>query len=180
MFQRLRVRAQGQEGFTLIELLVVILIIGVLAAVAIPAFLNQKGKANDANAKSDVRTAQTAQETYFTDAQVYAGAPVVAATYQASLNGIEPTLAQAWKTVATGGDAMVVEAPATVVNGAALTGPAASATNSYDVQAMSKSGILYAITRNPDGTSTRSCNVPVGTNPAGCTPAVGVAGNGSW
>src|ERR1700755_823090 len=71
MLTRLRHRAHGQEGFTLIELLVVILIIGILAAVAIPAFLNQKGKANDANVKSDVNTAQTAEETYFTDGQTY-------------------------------------------------------------------------------------------------------------
>ncbi len=74
MLQRLRNRAQGQEGFTLIELLVVILIIGILAAVAIPAFLNQKGKANDANVKTDINTAQTALETFYTDNQTYVGA----------------------------------------------------------------------------------------------------------
>ena len=67
MLTRLRHRAHGQEGFTLIELLVVILIIGILAAVAIPAFLNQKGKAQDANVKTDVTTAQTAEETYSTN-----------------------------------------------------------------------------------------------------------------
>ena len=66
MLTRLRNRAVGQEGFTLIELLVVILIIGILAAVAIPAFLNQKGKAQDANVKTDVTTAQTAEETFST------------------------------------------------------------------------------------------------------------------
>ena len=60
-------RLRGQEGFTLIELLVVILIIGILAAIAIPSFLNQKGKAYDASAKELARTAETTAETYATD-----------------------------------------------------------------------------------------------------------------
>jgi type IV pilus assembly protein PilA len=57
-------RAGGEQGFTLIELLVVSLIIGVLAAIAIPSFVNQKGKASDAAAKELARTAQTTAEAY--------------------------------------------------------------------------------------------------------------------
>ena len=53
-----------EKGFTLIELLIVVLIIGILAAIAIPSFVNQRGKANDASAKSAVRTARVAMEIY--------------------------------------------------------------------------------------------------------------------
>ncbi|MBD7916836.1 prepilin-type N-terminal cleavage/methylation domain-containing protein [Cellulomonas sp. Sa3CUA2] len=62
---------EKDQGFTLIELLVVIIIIGILSAIAIPVFLNQRKKAVDASIKSDLRTVANEYETYFTDLQVY-------------------------------------------------------------------------------------------------------------
>ena len=64
---------EKDEGFTLIELLVVIIIIGILAAIAIPVFLNQRKKAVDASVKSDLRTVANELETFATDAQDYPG-----------------------------------------------------------------------------------------------------------
>ena len=58
---------EREEGFTLIELLVVIIIIGILAAIAIPVFLSQRKKGYDAGVKSDMRNAATAEESYLTD-----------------------------------------------------------------------------------------------------------------
>src|SRR3954469_9392913 len=62
---------ENEQGFTLIELLVVMIIIGILAAIAIPLFLNQRKNAVDASIKSDLRTLANEMESQYTDTQSY-------------------------------------------------------------------------------------------------------------
>ena len=134
MLYRLRQRSKDEGGFTLIELLVVILIIGILAAIAIPAFLNQKSKATDASAKTQVRTAETAMETYSTDhSGEYTGGTL------AELQAIEPTLSDTTS---------------------AVLGATTVSSNSYTVTSTSKSGTTFSIARTAAGAVVRTCSAP--------------------
>ncbi len=111
MLARIRKAAEEKDsGFTLIELLVVMIIIGILAAIAIPVFLNQRKKAVDSSLKSDLRTVANEMETYFTDDQVYppaaqasAGADVVLGTAPATVTNVKVTKGNVIKVTVAGG-----------------------------------------------------------------------------
>jgi type IV pilus assembly protein PilA len=131
MYSNIRNQLGNDKGFTLIELLVVILIIGILAAIAIPAFLSQTTKANDSAAKTQVGTLQTTMQAY---ASEHSGSFVGGSL--AELQVIEPTL----KDTST--------ATASVLKSEAET---------FEVQSTAKgSGDVYKL-KNEKGAVTRTC-----------------------
>ena len=107
-----RLNGDSEGGFTLIELLVVMLILGILAAIAIPAFFSQREKANDAQAKSMARAAQTAVETFATDNDgSYAGAngdPDALNAIEETINVTESTTDPYLSTVTAAADTYTV------------------------------------------------------------------------
>ncbi len=128
-----RLNGDREAGFTLIELLVVMLILGILAAIALPAFFNQKDKAGDAKAKEYAHTAQVALETYATDnGGSYSGAEIGA---EKNLNKIEPTLPT---------DGSITITPTESGNG-------------YTIVSKSSNGNTFTIARADTGVTTFTC-----------------------
>ncbi len=132
---QLRERSQDEGGFGLIEILVVILIIGVLAAIALPAFLNQKTKAYDAAAKELVHSAATTAETISTDNN-----GEYTKVTKAELNKYEPTIQ-----IAAGGNNAYISS-------------ATPGTNTYTITATAAStGDEFTFSRSATGAITRTC-----------------------
>jgi type IV pilus assembly protein PilA len=143
------VRDEG--GFTLIELLVVILIIGILAAIAIPALLSQKSKAYDSSAKTLAQTSQTAMETYSTEnGGSYSGAT------KEKLDEIEPSINTSKTNEArlTG----VTQAAPTISGTTITAGTGTPQTSEYTVTVTAQNtDDEYSVTRKANGEVEHKC-----------------------
>jgi type IV pilus assembly protein PilA len=143
-----RLNGDSEAGFTLIELLVVMLILGILAAIALPAFFNQREKATDSQAKEFAHSAQVAIETYATEnGGTYAFTPVEGSTLAGTLQKIEPTLKGAVKLEAA---------------------PVGTKGEGYKITVESSTGNTFSIERNAESQTLLTCATK---GKAGCPPS---------
>ncbi len=145
--------AGREEGFTLIELLIVIVVIGILAAIAIPSLLSQRAGANDASAKQMASTAEHAAVIYSVNNGTYSG---MTAT---SLKSIEPTIN-------------------TTANGQTVVASATSTLTGYSVATVSPVGDTFNVIVS-NGALSRTCTVASG-NGNTITNTGGGCRNGVW